>query len=97
VVRRIIWTSKAVSVFSEILELYYKRNGTKTYSRKLNSEIKQFINLLKRYPFLGKKTNTKDAMVLIKGNYKIFYKIEPDEIIIFMVWDCRQDPNELGW
>lgn len=94
-VRKIIWTKRADNIFSEILEFYFKRNGTKIYSRKLNSEIKQFLNLLKKHPFIGKKTDTKNIRVFIKGNYKIFYRIEPTEIVIIMVWDCRQNPDNL--
>jgi len=93
--RRIIWSDKAEKVFREILEFYYKRNGTKTYSKKLNSEIKKLINLLKKQAFIGKITDNKSIRVLIKGDFKIFYRVEQNEIIILMVWDCRQDINEL--
>ena len=94
-VRKIIWTKRADNIFSEILEFYFKRNGTKTYSRKLNSEIKQFINLLKKHPFLGKKTEKEKVRVFIKGNYKIFYRIEPTKIVIILIWDCQQNQDNL--
>ncbi len=93
-VRRIIWSEKAEKIFLKILEFYYKRNGTKTYSKKLNSEIKKLINLLKKQAFIGKITNNKSTRVLIKGDFKIFYRVEQDEIIILMVWDCRQDSEK---
>ncbi|MFD2563862.1 type II toxin-antitoxin system RelE/ParE family toxin [Aquimarina rubra] len=80
--RRIIWTSKADLVFTEILEFYYNRNKSKTYSRKLNQEINSIIKLLPKYPLLGIKTDVKDIRVIIKGDYKIFYQIESSEIII---------------
>jgi plasmid stabilization system protein ParE len=94
-VRRIIWTSRAELVFSWILEFYFKRNGTKLYSHKLNDEIKKIIKLLLKHPYLGKKTEIENVHVLVKGDFKIFYKIEPEEIVILMVWDCRQDPDDL--
>ncbi len=48
-VRRIIWTSKADSIFSNILEFYIERNKSKLY-----------------------------------------YQFKPNELIILLVWDCRQ-------
>jgi plasmid stabilization system protein ParE len=94
-VRRITWTGRAERMFSEILSFYYARNGNKTYSRKLNSEIKQSLVLLKKHPYLGRKTDLEDIRVLIIKDFKLFYRIEPIEIIVLMVWDCRQNPDSL--
>jgi plasmid stabilization system protein ParE len=94
-VKRIIWTNRAVSVFQKILEYYYLRNGTKTYSSNLNKEIKDLVSLLSKHPFLGRKTEMEHLRVLIKGDYKIFYRIEKKEIIILLIWDCRQNPGSL--
>ncbi len=94
-VRRIIWTRRASIVFLEILEFYFIRNRTKTYSKKINSEIKQILNLLGKHPFLGKKTNKENVRVLIKGNYQIYYKPKTDKIIVLLVWDSRQNPDKL--
>jgi len=95
VVRKIIWTSKAEDVFLRILEFYVRRNENRTYSRKLNTEIKQIINLLKKFPFLGISTDIENIRVLIKGDVKIFYQITPLEIVILLIWDCRQNPEDL--
>ncbi|WP_378181031.1 type II toxin-antitoxin system RelE/ParE family toxin [Aquimarina sp. SS2-1] len=92
--KRIIWTSKADLIFTEILKFYCDRNKSKTYSRKLNQEINVIIKLLLKYPFLGIKTDTKDIRVIIKGHYKIFYQVESTEIIIHLVWDARQNPKK---
>jgi len=94
-VKRIIWTHRAVSVFRNILEYYYLRNGSKTYSASLSKEIKDLISLLLKHPFLGRKTEIDHIRVLIKGDYKIFYRIDKKEIVILMIWDCRQDPDSL--
>ena len=94
-VRRIIWTQQAVSVFNQILEFYYLRNGSKTYSFNLNREIQESIALLKRHPFIGRKTDKENVRILIKANYKIFYRVSKTEIIILMVWDTHQDPETL--
>ena len=95
-VRRIVWTSKADEIFTRILEYYIERNGSKTYSRKLNNEVKEIISLLSKHPFLGAKTEIEDLRVIIQGDYKIFYQVNLKEIIIHLVWDCRQNPDDLN-
>lgn len=94
-VKRVTWSIKAVSVFNKILDFYMQRNGSKTYSAKINKEIKAIINLVKTHPFLGRSTDINHLRVVIRGDYKIFYKLGKDEIIILMVWDCRQNPENL--
>jgi len=93
--RRIVWTSKADLVFSEILEFYYHRNKSKAFSRKLNIEVYLIIKLLPKYLFLRIKTDQKDIRVLIKGYFKIFYQVTTTEIIIHLVLDTRQNPEKL--
>ena len=95
-VRRVIWTSKADAIFTSILDFYIDRNNSKTFSRKLNKEVNEIIKLLLDHPFLGIKTDCKDIRVLIKGEYKIFYQIKPDELVILLVWDCRQNLDFLN-
>jgi len=95
-VKRIIWTSQAEEIFSGILLFYVRRNGSKTYSKKLNSEVKKLIIILSNHPFLGKKTGITNTRVLIKGRYKIFYKIYPEELVILLFWDNRQNPEKLS-
>lgn len=94
-VRRIVWTNRADKIFTQVLEFYIDRNGSKTYSRKLNEEINEIIGLLIKHPFLGKKTDYQDIRILLKGNYKIFYQIKPLELVIHLVWDCRQNPDNI--
>jgi toxin YoeB len=93
--KRVIWTNKADRIFTKILEFYTERNGSKAYSRKLNSEIHSLIGILSKQPFFGIKTEIRNIRVFIKGNYKIFYQIEKEVILIHLVWDCRQNPGIL--
>ena len=93
--KRIIWTSRADAIFTKILEFYVHRNQSKTYSRKLNQEIHQLLNTVAEYPLLGIKTNVKGVRVVLKKHYKVFYEAKPNEIIVHLIWDTRQDPNKL--
>jgi len=93
--QRIIWTEKAENIFAQILNFYIERNGSKEYSRKLNDEVHQLLSILSRQPYLGMRTEIKDVRLFIKRDYKIFYQIDKDSIIILLVWDCQQDPKSL--
>ncbi|HPE78087.1 MAG TPA: type II toxin-antitoxin system RelE/ParE family toxin [Draconibacterium sp.] len=94
-VKRIIWTSRADQIYTYILEFYIQRNRSKTYSKKLNSEVKKLVQLLSKHPFLGKKSALPNIRISIKGNFNIIYKIYPEEIGILLFWNSRQNPNKL--
>lgn len=94
-VKRVVWTSRADTIFTKILEYYCKRYKSKSFSKRLNQEIHQSTQLLSKYPLLGLKSGFKNIRILIRGNYKIFYEVKPTEIIIHLVWDARQDPSKL--
>lgn len=93
--RRIRWTSRADRIFTEILEFYYHNKKSKSYSRKLNREIDDVLQLLAIYPFLGMASDFEDTRVLVHGHFKIFYAAKPDEIVVQLIWDTRQDPEKL--
>ena len=93
--KQIVWTKKAETVFSKILEYYIQRNGNNTYSKKLLYEIKRLTDLLSKHPWIGTRTKEQNIRVLINKNYKIFYRIETTTIIILLIWDSRQNPKDL--
>lgn len=95
--KRIIWTDRADSIFTKILEYYIERNGSKVYSRKLNKDIKILVSELLKQPQLGLRTEKKNYRVLIRGNFKIFYEISDITIIVHLVWDCRQNSSEINF
>ena len=94
--KRIIWSEKAERIFIQILEFYIERNGSKAYSRKLNNEVLALLSILSKQPFLGIKTEIKNVRVFIRRDYKIFYQIENDSLVILLVWDCIQNPEALN-
>ncbi len=94
--KRIVWTEKADLIFTKILKFYIDRNSSKEYSRKLNKEIRVYLEILAKQPFIGRKVNDDDIHVAIKGHFKIFYQIESDKIVVLLVWDCRQKPESLN-
>jgi len=93
--RKVIWSSRAKVDLFEILVFFYQRNGTKTYSRKLNSTFRKSVRLLAKYSDIGFPTDIQNIRNLIEGDYSIFYKIESDTIEILTIWDNRQNSDQL--
>ena len=93
--RKIIWSHRAKIKHLEILEFYYRRNQSKSYSQKIYREIKKSIGLLKIQPRLGLKTDNTSVRALIVGDFIVFYEYSKTEIIIHTIWDCNQNPDDL--
>jgi|SRR3989304_1681647 len=91
---KIDWSIEARLDLIDILEFYIKRNGTSTYSIKLNAKINKSIKLLSKNPYLGTKTDYDSVRALITGDYQIIYEIFEQLILIIMIWDCRRDPED---
>jgi len=94
--QRIIWSSRAKLDLFEILKFYDERNGSKTYSIKLNIHFRKAIKLIGKYPNLGVQTDIPNIRVLIEGDYAIFYEIKIEVIEIASVWDCKQNPDYIN-
>ena len=93
--RKMIWSSRAKLDLLRLLDYYYQRNGSKTYSRKLNDNFRKATQLIIQYPYIGKKTDIPNVRVLITGNYAMFYKIFETDIELLALWDTRQNPSKI--
>lgn len=93
--RTIVWSHRANIKLFEILDFYTKRNKSTSYSRKLYEKLREGVSLLVKQPEIGIKTDLESIRGLIVDEYILFYEIMPDKIIIHIVLDCRQNPNDL--
>lgn len=93
--RRIIWSERAKKTRYQILQFYITRNKNKTYSKKLNNQINQKLQLLINYPKLGIKTDIPYVRGLILDNFIIYYEFDKELIRVLYIWDSRQDPEKL--
>ncbi|MFN8207295.1 MAG: type II toxin-antitoxin system RelE/ParE family toxin [Bacteroidales bacterium] len=93
--RRVVWSKIAISDKLQILDYWFKRLGTKAYSKKLDIEFRQSIKHLGKHPYLGKNLPNTDVRYIVKDYYILFYKIYPDEIRILHLWDSRRNPDDL--
>lgn len=93
--KRIIWSENAVQDRLRILDYWYKRTGTKSYSEKLNTEFIQSIKKLSLYPKIGRRLEDTDIRFIVKYHYQIFYRYTVNEIRILHLWDSRRNPDDL--
>jgi toxin YoeB len=94
-VKRVIWSPRAQTERKEILDFWFKRNKSKTYSRKLNRLFKEAINLIIDYPEIGNRADLENVRAKIIRDYIMFYEINDDELFILSIWDTRQNPENL--
>jgi len=93
--RKIIWSHRARIKLYAILDFYSKRNKSKAYSAKLYTKFNKEIKLLLKHPNLGIRTQIEFVRGLIVDEYIIYYEYQENNIIIHMIWDCRQNPDSL--
>jgi plasmid stabilization system protein ParE len=93
--RKIIWSQRARIKLFQILEFYAERNRSKAYSVKLNEAIKNQLSHIQKQPEIGIKSEIESVRGLVFKNFIIFYEIEPTQIIVHTIWDCRQNPEDL--
>jgi addiction module RelE/StbE family toxin len=92
--RQIIWTNRAQQERKEILHFWKERNQSNTYSCKLNELIKDSLQIICKFPFIGKPTTKENIRVKILKDYLIIYQVTAIEIIVLSVWDNRQSPEK---
>ena len=93
--RNVIWTRTADLQFAGILEYWFKRNKSNTYSKKLVRLVSDRTKQIAKKPSIYKSTDFKDIRVASLGNFSIYYKVIGEQIIISAFWDNRQDPKKL--
>jgi len=91
----IVWSPNAEIDLLKILEYFYIRNGSKTYSVHLNSKIRKTVKLLSNHPFLELQSDIENVRSLVEGNYAILYRVDSETITINAIWDFRQNPDNL--
>ena len=94
--KHIIWSPQAEIDLTQILEYYFFLVEARDYARKLNSIFEKEIELISKFPLIGKSTNREKIRVKIVGHYYIIYENSTDFIFVLRLWDSRQDPLKLN-
>jgi toxin YoeB len=93
--KKIKWTRIAIIDRTKIYQYWLERNQSDTYPEKLEQLFEKSAETIAKFPNIGITTNYRNVLSKIVRDYKIFYRITPDEIQILRVWDTRQNPDSL--
>jgi len=89
--KEIVWSSFAKLQLENVLEYYFIRNESPTYSLKLLDEIEDLLNTLSSSELIGRLTSNKITRVISMKVYLIFYEVKNNQIEIVSFWDNRQN------
>ena len=93
-VKEVIWSRVAHENRIDILEYWNQRNKSTAFSKRLNRIFESNIELIRKYPGIGKQTEIEGIRFKIVKNYLITYRETRIFIEILTIWDSRQDPDK---
>jgi toxin ParE1/3/4 len=96
---KVVWTRFALNSLFEIYK-YYKTNVSFTIAVNIKDSVLTCTRQLETQPLSGIKEDFLDDFgeghrYLIRGNYKVIYKIIEKQVYITDVFDCRQNPEKI--
>lgn len=94
--KKIRWTTLSIIDRTNIYKYWLERNQSDIYPEKLEQFFEKSAELISSFPNMGTRTNYRNVYSKVVRDYKIFYRIEADEIQILRIWDTRQHPDSTG-
>ncbi|TXI81985.1 MAG: type II toxin-antitoxin system RelE/ParE family toxin [Flavobacteriales bacterium] len=94
-VLRVTWSEPAQAQRRAILAYWRKRNGTVTYSKKLDARFRAVLRMIAQNPLLGRPSTYEGVRVKTIGDYLLFYRVQEGTILVASLWDNRQDRARL--
>jgi len=94
--KKISWTTHSIIDRTNIYKYWLERNQSDIYPEKLEQLFEKSAELISTFPNIGARTNFRNVYSKVVRDYKIFYRIESDEIQILRVWDTRQHLDSPG-
>lgn len=97
---KIIWTDFAIDNLKNIFD-YYSTKASKKVAHKIRKQILDSTKQLMANPESGQielnleKLN-QNHRYIICGNYKVIYNIKNNDIIIYDIFDVRQNPIKMN-
>ena len=94
--KKIRWTTRSIIDRTNIYKYWLERDQSDIYSEKLEQLFEKSAEIISNFPNIGTRTSYRNVYSKIVRDYKIFYRIETDEIQILRVWDTRQHSGSTG-
>jgi len=97
---KLIWTDFAIENLKYIF-FYYSKNVSRKIAHKIRLQLLDATKQLIKHPESGQIESSlsqlnQDYRFIVCGNYKIIYRILENQIIIFDVFDTRQNPIKMN-
>ncbi|MEM7551889.1 MAG: type II toxin-antitoxin system RelE/ParE family toxin [Bacteroidota bacterium] len=94
--KKVRWTTRSITDRTNIYKYWLERNKSNAYPDKLEQLFEKSAEIISNFPNIGTQTDYRNVCFKVVRDYKIFYRIEFDEIQILRVWDTRQHPDSIG-
>jgi plasmid stabilization system protein ParE len=96
---KIFWTKSALNSLHNIYS-YYKENVSEIVAQNIKNSILSGTRQLEKQPLSDSieklLLNLEEGhRYIIRGNYKIIYKIQNKKLFITDIFDTRQDPESI--
>lgn len=96
---KVVWTKFALDALLEVFT-YYQLNVNRTIAINIKNNILSSTSQLQNFPQSCPKEElledlTEGHRCLIRGNYKVIYKILNGKVYITDVFDTRQNPEKI--
>lgn len=93
--KRIIWAKDAIADRLSILDYWYKKTGSKRYSTRLDSDVRQLTKLLALFPEIGRKFEDRSERFFVIDNHILVYQLNDNSVEVLHLWDARRNPEDL--
>ena len=98
-IAEVVWTDPAKKDLRQIFDYYFSVAGERV-AEKIANGILEEIEILFLQPQVGAieelLLHKQDLYrYLVKGNYKIIYRVKKNVIVIDALFDCRQNPTKM--
>ena len=91
--RTVEWSKDALIDLMEILNYYIKRNKSKTYSQKLNREIRFKLKTIDYTIALPQKTSVENLFYFTHNHISFCFEILNNNFKVQLVIDDRRNPE----
>ena len=93
--RKVTWVRNAEIQMLDVMDYYYFRNKSMTYSLKLRKDIQFKLHNLNFTVTLPKKTSIENLFYFTHNHICVMFCFEDNDIVVQIIWDERRNPNGL--
>jgi plasmid stabilization system protein ParE len=95
--RAILWATAAKRDLDHIYSYFYLRSRDRDAARERVRRIVEAAGPLASMPDMGQKSAVsidREYRELVFERFRVYYRIEPRQIVIVRVWDSRRNPED---